>query len=48
MGMFLFQDDFAETHEYRVNGKKFKSKKGSGKEGMHYELVPTFGNGIAF
>ncbi|XWS51780.1 hypothetical protein CRYUN_Cryun11dG0012300 [Craigia yunnanensis] len=30
---WLMNDDFAETHEYGVNGKKFKSQKGSGIEG---------------
>ncbi|XVF70815.1 hypothetical protein PTKIN_Ptkin11bG0192100 [Pterospermum kingtungense] len=30
---WLMNDDFAETHEYIVNGKRFKLKKGSGKEG---------------
>ena len=38
MGDVLFQDDFAETHEYGVNGKKFKSQKGSGIEGMRVSL----------
>ncbi|XVE50783.1 hypothetical protein DITRI_Ditri01bG0190600 [Diplodiscus trichospermus] len=30
---WLMNDEFAETHEYGVNGKKFKSQKGSVKEG---------------
>ncbi|XWS27768.1 hypothetical protein CRYUN_Cryun25bG0008800 [Craigia yunnanensis] len=30
---WLMNDDFAETREYGVNGKKFKPQKGSGKEG---------------
>ncbi|KAK8261065.1 hypothetical protein V6Z12_D13G161700 [Gossypium hirsutum] len=30
---WLMNDDFAQPHEYVVNGKKIKSHKGSGKEG---------------
>ncbi|MBA0632534.1 hypothetical protein Godav_001254 [Gossypium davidsonii] len=30
---WLMNDDFAQPHEYVVNGKKIKSRKGSGKEG---------------
>ncbi|XVF77278.1 hypothetical protein PTKIN_Ptkin14bG0030200 [Pterospermum kingtungense] len=35
---WLMNDDFAETYEYGVNGKKFKSQKGSGKEGNQRSL----------